>query len=329
MLYAKKSLHESGAGLPGAGGEAHAAGTRRHMTTGRNIPHPHPPLLRSVFTPGGFFPPGTTKVEKRAIAPKIPVWKSETCTQCNICAFVCPHAAIRPVGWGRGCQGGRCGGSPQGVIREQHIDMIHASATSPDRRTSTLALEALGDVFPTNQPGGWVDTLTHTRARASPLPLPAGAGPGRRAVLRALGLPDGARQGRRPGAQGVPVPRAGGAAVPRALGSGTAWAASAKGQWGASPQVAGGSESALVLRSRVVCPARPCHKKPSASTLNTPARPPARSPAGRALRLHRLRAVRARLPRQLPGHDAAGAGAAARGRQLGFLPHPAQQVRAG
>lgn len=50
----------------------------------------------SVFAPGGFFPPGTTAIEKRTIAAKIPKWISENCTQCNICAFVCPHAAIRP-----------------------------------------------------------------------------------------------------------------------------------------------------------------------------------------------------------------------------------------
>lgn len=45
---------------------------------------------------GGFVPPGTTFIEKRAIAATVPVWKSENCTQCNICSFVCPHAAIRP-----------------------------------------------------------------------------------------------------------------------------------------------------------------------------------------------------------------------------------------
>lgn len=50
----------------------------------------------SVFSPEGFMPPGTTVVEKRAIASQVPVWKSENCTQCNICSFVCPHAAIRP-----------------------------------------------------------------------------------------------------------------------------------------------------------------------------------------------------------------------------------------
>ncbi|MDN5347958.1 MAG: pyruvate-ferredoxin/flavodoxin oxidoreductase [Clostridia bacterium] len=50
----------------------------------------------SAFTPGGFFPTGTTKYEKRGIAVTIPRWQAENCIQCNQCSFVCPHAAIRP-----------------------------------------------------------------------------------------------------------------------------------------------------------------------------------------------------------------------------------------
>ncbi|MCY1636211.1 pyruvate:ferredoxin (flavodoxin) oxidoreductase [Marinifilum sp. D737] len=44
----------------------------------------------------GTFPAGTTKFEKRGIAVSVPEWKEETCIQCNQCAYVCPHAAIRP-----------------------------------------------------------------------------------------------------------------------------------------------------------------------------------------------------------------------------------------
>ncbi len=51
----------------------------------------------SAFTPGGIFPTGTTKYEKRSVAINIPEWKIETCIQCNQCAIVCPHAAIRPI----------------------------------------------------------------------------------------------------------------------------------------------------------------------------------------------------------------------------------------
>jgi pyruvate-ferredoxin/flavodoxin oxidoreductase len=50
----------------------------------------------SAFTPAGFFPPATTQYEKRGIAVKVPEWQPETCIQCNQCAYVCPHAVIRP-----------------------------------------------------------------------------------------------------------------------------------------------------------------------------------------------------------------------------------------
>lgn len=44
----------------------------------------------------GTFPQGTTAYEKRGIATNVPEWQSDTCTQCNQCAYVCPHAVIRP-----------------------------------------------------------------------------------------------------------------------------------------------------------------------------------------------------------------------------------------
>ena len=44
----------------------------------------------------GTFPAGTTQFEKRGIAVNVPEWQSENCIQCNQCAYVCPHAAIRP-----------------------------------------------------------------------------------------------------------------------------------------------------------------------------------------------------------------------------------------
>jgi len=43
----------------------------------------------------GTFPTATTQYEKRNIAVDIPVWDTETCTQCGQCALICPHAAIR------------------------------------------------------------------------------------------------------------------------------------------------------------------------------------------------------------------------------------------
>ena len=50
----------------------------------------------SVFSEDGTFPTGTTQYEKRNIALEIPTWNPDTCIQCNKCAFVCPHAVIRP-----------------------------------------------------------------------------------------------------------------------------------------------------------------------------------------------------------------------------------------
>ena len=45
----------------------------------------------------GTFPSGTSAYEKRGIAINVPEWDMTKCIQCNQCAFVCPHAAIRPV----------------------------------------------------------------------------------------------------------------------------------------------------------------------------------------------------------------------------------------
>ena len=49
----------------------------------------------SAFPPDGTWPVGTAKWEKRNIAEEIPVWDEPICIQCNKCAAVCPHAAIR------------------------------------------------------------------------------------------------------------------------------------------------------------------------------------------------------------------------------------------
>ena len=54
-------------------------------------------LPSSAFNADGSVPTGTTKYEKRGVAVNVPKWIPENCIQCNQCAFVCPHACIRPA----------------------------------------------------------------------------------------------------------------------------------------------------------------------------------------------------------------------------------------
>ncbi len=51
----------------------------------------------SYFAPDGLFPVATSQYEKRGVAIDVPEWVMDNCIQCNQCAMVCPHAAIRPV----------------------------------------------------------------------------------------------------------------------------------------------------------------------------------------------------------------------------------------
>jgi pyruvate-ferredoxin/flavodoxin oxidoreductase len=54
------------------------------------------PVSAFVGREDGTFPSGTTQLEKRGIAVNVPEWIPENCIQCNQCAYVCPHAVIRP-----------------------------------------------------------------------------------------------------------------------------------------------------------------------------------------------------------------------------------------
>ncbi len=49
----------------------------------------------SAMTYDGSMPIGTSRLEKRGIAPQVPKWHSDKCIQCNQCVMACPHAVIR------------------------------------------------------------------------------------------------------------------------------------------------------------------------------------------------------------------------------------------
>ncbi len=51
----------------------------------------------SCFPDDGLFPVATSQYEKRGVAINVPEWIMDNCIQCNQCAMVCPHAAIRPL----------------------------------------------------------------------------------------------------------------------------------------------------------------------------------------------------------------------------------------
>ena len=54
------------------------------------------PVSTFVDMADGTFPQGAAAYEKRGVAVYVPEWDPTNCIQCNTCAFVCPHATIRP-----------------------------------------------------------------------------------------------------------------------------------------------------------------------------------------------------------------------------------------
>jgi pyruvate-ferredoxin/flavodoxin oxidoreductase len=64
----------------------------------------------SALPADGTFPSGTTRWEKRNIAPFVPEWDPDLCIQCGNCAFVCPHGVIRTRLYG----GSALDGAPEG-----------------------------------------------------------------------------------------------------------------------------------------------------------------------------------------------------------------------
>jgi pyruvate-ferredoxin/flavodoxin oxidoreductase len=70
----------------------------------------------SAFPVDGTWPMGTAQWEKRNIALEIPVWDPKICIQCNKCALVCPHAAIRAKVYAPGA----LDGAPQSFLSQDY-----------------------------------------------------------------------------------------------------------------------------------------------------------------------------------------------------------------
>ncbi|MDR2496925.1 MAG: pyruvate:ferredoxin (flavodoxin) oxidoreductase [Tannerellaceae bacterium] len=98
----------------------------------------------------GTWQQGTARYEKRGVASHVPVWQSANCIQCNQCAYVCPHASIRPFV----LDGGEQAGAP-------FADMLKATGKQFDGmkfRIQVDVLDCLGcgncaDICPGNKQG--------------------------------------------------------------------------------------------------------------------------------------------------------------------------------
>ena len=98
----------------------------------------------SAFPVDGTWPTATSQWEKRGIAIDVPVWDAGLCIQCNKCAFVCPHAAIRAKVFDPALQSG----APAGFVsvpfkgREFGEQVAYTLQLAPDDCTGcTLCVE--------------------------------------------------------------------------------------------------------------------------------------------------------------------------------------------
>ncbi|MGE3617097.1 MAG: pyruvate:ferredoxin (flavodoxin) oxidoreductase [Gemmatimonadales bacterium] len=83
----------------------------------------------SAFPVDGTWPTGTSRWEKRNLAAEIPVWDPKVCIQCNWCALVCPHAAIRTKVY----EPAALAGAPEGFL--------HTTWRGPDRKGAAYTIQ--------------------------------------------------------------------------------------------------------------------------------------------------------------------------------------------
>ena len=156
----------------------------------------------SAFPVDGTWPVGTAKWEKRNLALEIPVWDPKVCIQCNQCALVCPHAAIRAKVYEPAALAGRTIYFQVNGLQGQRIQGQNCSRFRWRRKTAPAATFA----------------LTSARPKTGPIPKHKAINMEPQAPLRDaerdnydffLDLPEMDRDRRRAaGPQGLAVPRA-------------------------------------------------------------------------------------------------------------------------
>ncbi len=101
------------------------------------------PVSAFKDNPDGTFQQGAAAYEKRGVAVSVPVWNPDLCAKCNTCAFVCPHAAIRPFALTEAEAAAAPEGTkfaPKPVIKTEYKYMIGVSAL--DCMGCTLCVKA-------------------------------------------------------------------------------------------------------------------------------------------------------------------------------------------
>ncbi len=87
----------------------------------------------SALPVDGTFPTGTARWEKRSIAQEIPIWDPSICIDCNKCAIVCPHAAIRTKAYDDDVLGSLAEGFPSKPFKDRSLTGMHLTVqVAPD-----------------------------------------------------------------------------------------------------------------------------------------------------------------------------------------------------
>jgi pyruvate-ferredoxin/flavodoxin oxidoreductase len=125
----------------------------------------------SLLPNDGTYPVGTTQYEKRNVATEIPVWDPEACIQCNQCAFVCPHATIRPKVYDASYTNGD---SPEGwqfiaAKGRGFKDMVYTLQVAPEDCTGCGACVHVCPAYAKDEQGNKTDRKAINMAPQAPI----------------------------------------------------------------------------------------------------------------------------------------------------------------